>query len=42
MTHHIVQLGKELDIDVLDHVIIGRGRWVSVRSKGLGFSRQSS
>jgi DNA repair protein RadC len=37
LTHHIVQLGKQLDIDVLDHVIIGRGRWLSLRSKGLGF-----
>ncbi|HVA23767.1 MAG TPA: DNA repair protein RadC [Chloroflexota bacterium] len=37
LTHQLVQLGKELDIDVIDHLIIGRGRWVSLRSKGLGF-----
>jgi DNA repair protein RadC len=37
LTYRLVQLGKELDIDVIDHLIIGRGRWVSLRSKGLGF-----
>ncbi|HLQ34075.1 MAG TPA: DNA repair protein RadC [Chloroflexota bacterium] len=37
LTHQLVQLGKQLDIDVIDHLIIGRGRWVSLRSKGLGF-----
>jgi DNA repair protein RadC len=37
MTHEVVQMGKKLDIDVVDHVVIGRGRWVSLRSKGLGF-----
>ncbi len=37
LTYQLVQLGKQLDIDVIDHVIIGRGRWVSLRSKGLGF-----
>jgi len=39
LTYQLVQLGKELDIDVIDHLIIGRGRWVSLRSKGLGFSK---
>jgi DNA repair protein RadC len=38
LTYKLVQLGKELDIDVLDHLVIGRGRWVSLRSKGLGFN----
>lgn len=37
LTYRLVQLGKELDIDVVDHLIVGRGRWVSLRSKGLGF-----
>ena len=28
-----------LDIDCLDHLIIGRGRFVSLKSKGLGFDQ---
>jgi DNA repair protein RadC len=38
VTRAIVQAGKLLDIDVLDHVVIGRGRWVSLKERGLGFS----
>ncbi|HLY67551.1 MAG TPA: DNA repair protein RadC [Chloroflexota bacterium] len=38
LTYQLVQVGKQLDIDVLDHVIIGRGRWISLRSKGMGFT----
>jgi len=37
LTQELVQMGKQLDIDVIDHLVIGRGRWVSLRSKGLGF-----
>jgi DNA repair protein RadC len=37
VTHQIVSAGKMLDIDVLDHLIIGRGVWVSLRQRGLGF-----
>ncbi len=37
VTRAIVQAGKLLDIDVLDHIIIGRGRWVSLKERGLGF-----
>jgi DNA repair protein RadC len=39
VTRQIVEAGKLLDIDVLDHLIIGRGRWVSMRERGLGFPR---
>ena len=38
VTHAIVSAGKLLDIDVLDHLVIGQGRWLSMREKGLGFS----
>lgn len=38
LTRAIVQAGKLLDIDVLDHLVIGRGRWVSLKERGLGFS----
>ncbi|MBK9007214.1 MAG: hypothetical protein IPM31_09495 [Anaerolineae bacterium] len=26
-----------LDVDVLDHLVIGQGRWVSLKERGLGF-----
>lgn len=37
LTRAIVQAGKLLDIEVLDHLVIGRGRWVSLKERGLGF-----
>jgi len=38
VTRAILQAGKLLDIDVLDHMVIGQGRWVSLKERGLGFS----
>jgi DNA repair protein RadC len=38
VTKAIVEAGELLDIDVLDHLIIGRGRYTSMKSRGLGFS----
>jgi DNA repair protein RadC len=38
LTRAIVQAGKLLDVDVLDHLVIGRGRFVSLKERGLGFS----
>ncbi|MDP3185032.1 MAG: DNA repair protein RadC [Anaerolineales bacterium] len=37
VTRAILQAGKLLDIDVLDHMVIGQGRWVSLKERGLGF-----
>ena len=37
LTADIVQCGRLLDIAVLDHVVIGHGRWVSMKRLGLGF-----
>jgi DNA repair protein RadC len=37
LTRAIVQAGKLLDIDVLDHIIIGGGRHVSLKERGQGF-----
>jgi DNA repair protein RadC len=37
VTREIVQAGKLLDVDVLDHLVIGQGVWVSLRERGLGF-----
>ncbi|NOZ00023.1 MAG: JAB domain-containing protein [Chloroflexi bacterium] len=38
ITHAIVQAGKLLDIEVLDHIVIGQGQFVSLKERGLGFS----
>ena len=38
VTRAIVQAGKLLDVDVLDHMVIGQGRWISLKERGLGFS----
>lgn len=37
VTRAMVQAGKLLDVDVLDHIVIGQGRWVSLKERGLGF-----
>jgi DNA repair protein RadC len=37
VTRAIVPAGKLLDIDVLDHLVIGRGRYVSLKERGVGF-----
>lgn len=37
VTRAIVQSGKLLDIDVLDHLVIGQPKWVSMKERGLGF-----
>jgi len=37
VTRAMVQAGKLLDIDVLDHLVIGQGKWVSLKERGLGF-----
>ncbi|MEW5828442.1 MAG: DNA repair protein RadC [Chloroflexota bacterium] len=38
VTRAIAQAGKLLDVDVLDHLVIGQGRFVSLKERGLGFS----
>jgi DNA repair protein RadC len=37
ITELISQAGQLLDIDVLDHLIIGQQRYVSLKERGLGF-----
>jgi len=44
VTRKVVEAGQLLDIEVLDHIIIGRlgssgPGWVSLRDRGLGFGR---
>jgi DNA repair protein RadC len=36
MTKQAIEAGKLLDIEVLDHVIIGQGRYVSMKELGVG------
>ena len=38
VTRVLVQAGKLLNIDVIDHLVIGHGVWESLKEKGLGFS----
>ena len=37
ITRQIVAAGTLLDVDVHDHLIIGQGRYLSMRKQGLGF-----
>lgn len=37
LTRRLVDAGKLLEVDVLDHVIIGQNRFVSLRERALGF-----
>jgi len=37
VTEQLVEAGRLLDIDVLDHLVIGRNRYVSLKERGLGF-----
>jgi DNA repair protein RadC len=38
VTRQLVAAGELLDIEVLDHLIIGQQRFVSLRERGLGFT----
>jgi DNA repair protein RadC len=38
VTRAIVQAGKLLDIDILDHLVIGGNRYISLKERGLGFN----
>jgi DNA repair protein RadC len=40
ITKAIIQAGKLLDIQVLDHLIIGQGRFISLNRRGLGFTEE--
>lgn len=37
VTELLIEAGKLLDIEVMDHVVIGRNRFVSLKERGLGF-----
>jgi len=38
VTKQIVEAGKLMDVEVLDHLILGRNRYVSMKERGLGFA----
>lgn len=38
VTADLVQAGRYLEIDFLDHIVIGQGRFVSLKERNLGFS----
>lgn len=38
LTHAVVEVGKIMDIAVLDHLVIGRGTYVSMKERGLSFA----
>ncbi len=42
VTAELVRAGELLDIELLDHLVIGDGRWVSLRRLGLGFTARST
>ena len=37
VTRAIIEAGKLLDVDVLDHLVIGSGIFISMKQRGLGF-----
>jgi DNA repair protein RadC len=39
VTRRLVEGGRLLDIELLDHLIIGAGDWVSLRERGVAFGR---
>jgi DNA repair protein RadC len=39
VTRTLVEAGKLLDVEVLDHLVIGRQRFVSLKERGLGFGK---
>jgi DNA repair protein RadC len=41
VTRALLQAGKLLDIQVLDHLVVGHGKWVSLKERGLGFGELS-
>ena len=39
LTAEAIAAGRLLDVDVLDHVVIGHDAWVSLRDRGVAFDR---
>lgn len=41
VTRHLAVAGRLLDIELLDHVILGQGRFVSLKEQQLGFPQEA-
>jgi DNA repair protein RadC len=39
ITKMAAEIGETLGITVIDHIVVAGGRWISLRERGLGFSR---
>jgi DNA repair protein RadC len=39
ITRAVIQAGDLLDVKLLDHIIVGRGKFVSLKERGLGFTQ---
>jgi DNA repair protein RadC len=39
LTRRLVEAGKLLEVNVLDHLVVGQNRYVSLRERGLGFEQ---
>lgn len=39
LTVELVQAGALLGVELLDHLVTGQGRWVSLKRLGLGFPK---
>lgn len=39
LTKAVIESGRLLDVEVLDHIIIGQGRFVSLKERGLAFKQ---
>lgn len=42
LTAEAIAAGRLLDVDVLDHVVIGHDAWVSLRDRGVSFDRPAA
>jgi DNA repair protein RadC len=40
VTRNLIEAGRLLDIPLLDHIVIGRGRFISMREQGMGFGER--
>ena len=38
VTQMVYQAGKLLQVELLDHLIVGREQWLSLKSQGMGFN----
>jgi DNA repair protein RadC len=40
VTRQLEEVGRYLDTELLDHIVVGKERWISLRDKGLGFASE--